>query len=190
MLLSGLALARDDDDYYRRGGYDQARQYGYQNGYRDGLKKGNHEGRERDPLDYQTPDWRKATHGYKNWMGSVDIYRRGYQEGYSAGFRNGYQEIAGPRYGFRDSYGREYYDAGNYGRNNSVRNIGYQFGYGDGSTVAREDIEKRKPYNPNPRGKYDDRDHGYRREFGNKDEYKAQYTAGYIAGYEAVMRRY
>jgi hypothetical protein len=194
LAMSGLGLAqrdRDDDDgyYNRHGNTNQARQYGYQNGFHDGVNKGRHEGRERDPLDYQTPDWRRATHGYKGWMGPVDWYQRGYQEGYSSGFRSGYQEVAGPRgsYDGRDrSYnngGRGGYDdGGGYGGN-----IAYRVGYEDGSSVAREDIHKRKSYNPNPRGRYDDEDHGYRREYGNKNQYKADYANGYRTGYEAVM---
>ena len=54
--------------------------------------------------------------------------------------------------------------------------MGYRIGYQDGMSQAREDAYRNKPFNPNPRGKYDDRDHGYRREFGNKSSYKAQYT--------------
>src|SRR5215467_2260125 len=57
LIMSGIALARDEDDYYRRGNPDQARNYGYQNGYNDGAKHGRHEGREHDPNDYRTPDW-------------------------------------------------------------------------------------------------------------------------------------
>jgi hypothetical protein len=192
LFVSGLALARDDDDYYRRGGTNQARQYGYERGFHDGQSKGRHEGRERDPYDYRSPDWRQASKGYKGWMGPVDWYRRGYQDGYASGFRSGYQEVAGPRDGYYGGYnrGRSYgesfrggYDQDAYGGGN----IAYRFGYEDGSSVAREDIYKRKSYNPNPRGRYDDADHGYRREYGNKNQYKADYANGYRAGYEAVM---
>jgi hypothetical protein len=63
----------------------------------------------------------------------------------------------------------------------------HRFGVEDGSTVAREDIEHRKPYNSKPRGRFGDRDHGYRREYGSKDRYKAEYTDGYRAGYDSVM---
>jgi hypothetical protein len=190
LLVSGFALARDDDDYYRRGGRDQARQYGYQKGFQDGVSKGRHEGRERDPNDYLTPDWRRATHGYKGWMGPVDWYQRGCQEGYSSGFRSGYQEVAGPRGSYFEGRGRPnnhdwrggYDDRGGYGGN-----IAYRVGYEDGSSMAREDIYKRKSYNPNPRGRFGHEDRGYHREYGNKNEYKADYANGYRTGYEAVM---
>ncbi len=191
LLVSGFALARDDDDYYRRGGTDQARQYGYEKGFHDGVGKGHHEGREHDPYDYRSPDWHQASHGYKGWMGPVDWYRRGYQEGYASGFRSGYQEVAGPRDGYSEGRSRTYSNdfRGGYDSNRGGHgdNIAYRFGYEDGSSVAREDIYKRKPYNPNPRGRYDDEDHGYRREYGNKNQYKADYANGYRTGYEAAM---
>ena len=50
---------------------------------------------------------------------------------------------------------------------------------------------RNKTFNPEPRGRYDDRDHGYRREYGDKNFYRQQYTEGYRAGYQAGYdRRY
>jgi hypothetical protein len=40
-------------------------------------------------------------------------------------------------------------------------NRAYQISFQDGVSVGRRDIRERKPYNPNPRGPYDDEDHGY-----------------------------
>lgn len=182
LVMSGVALAHDDDDYYRRGNTDQARQYGYQNGYDDGLRRGQHEGRENDPFDYQTPEWRQATRGYQEWMGPMNWYQRGYQEGYSTGFRAGYQEVA-----------QNWYDGDDRGQHYGWRardrdSVAYRMGYEDGSSVAREDAAQWKPYNPKPRGRYDDRDHGYRREYGSKDQYKMEYTYGYRDGYQSVRR--
>jgi hypothetical protein len=184
LIMSGFALARDDDDdYYRQGNPAQARHYGYENGYRDGARHGRHEGREHDPNEYQTPDWNQATRGYKNWMGPVSWYQHGYQEGYSNGFRDAYRSAAG----WRDGHG--YRDEGwSYGAWGGGNDVAYHFGYEDGSIAARSDIERGKSYNSKPRGRYEDRDHGYRREYGSKNEYKAEYTDGYRAGYDAVMR--
>ena len=56
--------------------------------------------------------------------------------------------------------------------------------------MAREDIAKGKPYNPNTRGKYNDRDGGYQSAYGDKNAYKVQYANGYRAGYEATFGRY
>jgi hypothetical protein len=169
----------DRDDY--RGNIAQTQQYGYQSGYNDGLKKGRHEGRENDPYDYHTPDWRQATRGYQSWMGPVYAFQRGYQQGYAEGFRSGFtSERPGRRDGDgdRDDFRRDGY---------RYDNVGYSIGYQDGASVAREDAWHNKPFNPNPRGRYDDMDHGYRREYGDKGYYKSQYAAGYRVGYESVF---
>ena len=194
MALGTLVSAQDWDDYYRGGNGSQARQYGYNRGFQDGEKKGRHEGRENDPYDYHTPDWRQATKGYKDWMGPRRAYQNGYQQGYAEGFRSGFnQEARGWHrdrdrdYGYRGNgyYGGGYYNNG-YGYNNR---FGYDTGYQDGVTMAREDLYKNKPFNPNPRARFGDRDNGYRREFGDKDAYKAQYTDGYRSGYESTFNR-
>ena len=201
LLLSGFALAQDYDDgrYYRGSGdSSQARQYGYQNGYRDGVNRGREEGRERDRYDGRDVDWRHSTRGYKSWMGPVNIYQSAYRDGYHNGFREGYQSASRGRWGNGryDSYNRDegYYrnDSYNPGWNGGYgygNRDAYNIGFQDGSTVAREDLYKRKPYNPDPRGKYDHRDRGYRREYGDKNSYRATYSEGYRAGYERVMNR-
>jgi hypothetical protein len=189
LMLSGFALAQRGWDYDRDDGYGygygaQARQQGYQRGYNDGIEKGRHEGRENDPFDYHTPDWRQASRGYQDWMGPRDAYQRGYQEGYEQGFRSGFESIQG-RYRDRDdSYGGGYYGGRNY------QSPAFDIGYRDGASVAREDMERGKRFNSNPRGRYDDKDHGYRREYGDKHTYKEIYADGYRQGYEANYRGY
>jgi hypothetical protein len=194
LALSGMSLAqyRDgDDDGYYQGDIGQARQYGIQQGYRDGYEKGRHEGRENDPNDYQDPDWRQATRGYQQWMGPVEVFQNAYREGYRNGFQAGYRSL-------NRGWGDGDDDNGVYGHGGYIhgesdhgygRNMGYRIGYQDGINQAREDTSKNKPFNANPRGKYDDRDHGYRREYGDKSDYKAQYSDGYRAGYESAFRR-
>jgi hypothetical protein len=198
LTLSGFALAqrdRDDDDdhnYYRQGSPAQAHQYGYENGYRDGLRKGEHESRENDPGDFRGEEWRSASNGYQPWMGPFGTFRDGYRDGYQAGFRAGFQN---GRWRDRDRdddgdgrynvYGPPWYGNGN---PRYAGNPGYRIGYRDGSSVAREDMAKGKPYNPNPRGPYDDEDHGYRSEYGSKSAYKSQYANGYRSGYQASFR--
>jgi hypothetical protein len=186
--LGTFTLAQDADDYYR-GSAAQARQYGYDNGYKDGEHRGHHEGKENDPFDYHTPDWRQATHGYKSWMGPVSGFQNGYQQGYADGFRAGFLSER-PQWRSDGDRDRDdgYRGSGFYG---SSKRIGYDVGYQDGVSVAREDLYKNKAFDPNPRGRYDDRDHGYRREYGDKNAYKAEYTDGYRAGYQATFgRRY
>jgi len=179
--LSGLATAQwdADDGYYRQGDGSTARQYGYQNGYQDGIKHGRHEGRENDPEDFRIPDDGRASRGYRDWMGPIWIYQNAYRDGYRAGFRAGYNNES-RSYGYgNDSpvfYGGSY---GNYGGSWSG-NRSYEIGFRDGASVAREDIREDKPYNPNPRGRYEDRAHDYR----------GQYASGYRAGYESTRGHY
>ncbi len=89
------------------------------------------------------------------------------------------------RYGARD-------DNRYYARDNSFRrslDMARDFGFRDGAEVAREDMWKNKPFNPNPRGRYDDADRGYRSQFGDKHEYREQYSATYRDGYNSVFHR-
>jgi hypothetical protein len=87
------------------------------------------------------------------------------------------------RYYDRDDY--RYYDNDSY--RDGMR-VAQQFGWRDGSEVAREDMWRGKPFNPNPRGRYDDADHGYRHEFGSKREYRERYSEAYSEGYERTFR--
>jgi hypothetical protein len=185
LLFGMVAVAQDYDRDDYRGNVAQTQQYGYQNGYRDGMDRGRHEGRENDPFDYRTPDWRQATRGYQPWMGPVSVFQQGYQQGYASGFRAGFVSMRpGWRDGDRDDYRPESYSGDRYNGN-----VGYNFGYQDGAQTARDDLYHNKPFNPNPRGRFDDMDHGYRREYGDKGYYKSQYATGYRSGYESVFNR-
>jgi hypothetical protein len=64
-----------------------------------------------------------------------------------------------------------------------------EFGFRDGTSVARQDLWSRKPFNPNPRGRFDDADHGYRREFGSRHEYREHYIEAYREAYQRAFRR-
>jgi hypothetical protein len=187
--MGGLARAwDDDDDYYRHGNGSETRQYGYQNGYRDGIKQGRHEGKENDPGDFRVPDDGQASRGYRDWMGPIWVYQNAYRDGYRAGFRAGYNNES-RTWGDGDADDFPVVYGGNYGGLWSG-NRGYRIGFRDGASVAREDMREGKPYNPNPRGRYDDEDHGYSSMYGSKSAYKAQYASGYRAGYDSTRGRY
>jgi len=52
-------------------------------------------------------------------------------------------------------------------------------------------LYKGKPFNPNPRARFEGREHEYHREYGNQNAYQGEYTDGYRAGYRATFdRRY
>ncbi|HKW18696.1 MAG TPA: hypothetical protein VJO35_14410 [Terriglobales bacterium] len=88
------------------------------------------------------------------------------------------------RYYDRDDYGYHQRDDFRDGIR-SARN----FGFHDGSQVAREDMWRGKPFNPNPRGPYESADNGYRREFGSIHQYRDQYAQAYRQAYESAFRR-
>lgn len=90
----------------------------------------------------------------------------------------------------RDDYGYRRFDRDDYGYNRAAFRIAQDFGYEDGSLIARQDIAKAKPYNPNPRGGFKHEDHGYRREYGDKYAYREAYGHAYRQGYERTFRRY
>jgi hypothetical protein len=99
---------------------------------------------------------------------------------------NRYSDRDDNRYYDRDGDGNRYgngYDSFRQGSR-----VARGFGFRDGSQVAREDMWKNKPYNPNPRGRYDDADHGYRREFGDKHEYRERYSEAYRNAYASAFR--
>jgi len=150
LALSGFSQAqrdRDDDDdqgYYRQGYGDQAQQYGYQNGYNDGVQKGRHEGRERDPYDYQTPDWRQARRGYQRWMGSAELYHRAYQQGYRNGFESGYEQVA--QNGYNGYRGNAWQSDG---RRTSYDGDGIAYRFGQRSLTIFVD-KAQEPAKPSP----------------------------------------
>jgi hypothetical protein len=87
-------------------------------------------------------------------------------------------------------YGYRHYDRDDYGYNRTAFRVARDFGYEDGSWVARRDIAEAKPYNPFPRGGFKHEDHGYRREYSDKYAYREAYARAYREGYERAFRRY
>jgi len=79
---------------------------------------------------------------------------------------------------------------GDYAYDRARFDVARDFGYEDGSRVAREDIAKAKTYNPYPRGKYAHEDRGYRREYGNKYAYQEAYARAYQEGYQRIFHHW
>jgi hypothetical protein len=97
--------------------------------------------------------------------------------------RDGYYDRDDYRY--NNGYGQDGYHYDNFRRG---MHVAREFGYRDGAQVAREDMWRRKPFNPRPRGRYDDADHGYRSEFGNRHEYREHYSEAYREAYMRTFR--
>jgi hypothetical protein len=109
-----------------------------------------------------------------------------------------YDDRPPDNYGYQNrSYDVEDYRYDDDGRNRNYRaaNLPYglrearMFGFRDGESVARQDLWSRKPFDPNPRGRFDDADNGYRPEFGSKPEYREQYIAAYRQAYRRSYLR-
>jgi hypothetical protein len=184
LAFGSLAWAHDDDDDYNR---RDARQYGYQNGYRDGVRHGRYDRSANVGYNLRSDQWEDASDGYQRGMGSFGRYRKGYRQGYENGYRAGYSSDWGRRNDYdRDDGYYNRFDRDAYG-GEGRGNIAYNTGWNDGSAVAQSDVAQGKRYNSKPRGDYDDADHGYRREYGDKHAYKAEYTAGYRAGYDSAF---
>ena len=89
-------------------------------------------------------------------------------------------------YRYYDRDGDRYYDRDGF---RYGMHAAREFGFRDGASVAREDMWRGKPFNPNPRGRYDDADHGYRSEFGSRHEYREHYSEAYREGYQSRFRQ-
>jgi len=89
-------------------------------------------------------------------------------------------------YQYQNRYGRDDY------RDNFRRglHVAREVGFRDGAQVAREDMSRGKRFNPSPRGRYDDADHGYNRAFGDRHEYREHYSEAYRQGYMRTYRGY
>ncbi len=202
LSLSVAAVAR------QRYGQMSSRQYGYQYGYQDGMQFGRQCQAQGLRYDFHTEDYRYADRGYQPSMGEHDDFQGGYRNGYRAGYDDGYYGRE-PRYdnngygrndGDDDRYGNRNYasDNQNYGYDNrGYDNRGYgrqsvaaDFGYRDGVEQGQKDRSKGKEFRPRKNDRFEDADHGYHKEFGNKNFYKEQYRRAFVRGYEDGYNRY
>jgi len=185
LTLSGLALAHDDNDYRD----NSARQNGYQHGYSDGFRHGRDDREDHRSYNFHGEDWEHANHGYAEWMGSYGQFKKSYRDGYRQGYDAGFYAGGASR---GNGFGGERVfdnDHPNHRDEFPGLRVARDSGYADGCAVARQDMAKGKPYNPNPRGKHHDADHGCRREYGDKRDYREVYARAYREGYESVFFR-
>jgi len=193
VFLGTTALAQDRVVIY--GGSTDAREHGYQHGYRDGLRQGRADLTSNSSPNYGSEDYRRADLGYEEYMGARPDFQRGYRDGYKDGYEEGYknQPIRAQVYSLRDDYDpdrapRNDQDA-RYYANWSYSDVAFDTGYRDGLTAGRKDFSDRKDFRPEKHDAYEDGDHGYRKNYGSKDQYKEQYRKGYLRGYEDAFNR-
>ena len=181
LMFSGLALARDHDDYKndhwdKHGDHDRHHDRDHDHDkWRDrdhdrdrGRWEGDHHWWERD---------RDRNHGYYEGGQIYNRVPRGYPGGY------GY-----PSGGYGYPSGGNGYPGSVYGRSGGGGNSGYNFGFQDGRYMAERDRSQNKPFNPNPRNEFGNRTHGYNGSFGDKNYYRSQYSSGYAEGYQSSYR--
>jgi hypothetical protein len=168
----------------------------YRQGWEQGQRAGLEDARRGEPFRYtDESDYRRADAvlrqgGYDNRY--RDEYRRGYEEGYRTGFSAAYgsRGARGPVYDSRlpGRGGPPVWSSGR-GTERSGRATGrydpaYQTGATDGYEAGLKDAQSRRRFDPISEGRYRDGDRGYKREYGDKDLYKARYRDGFRVGYE------
>lgn len=190
--LSGLGFAHEHEHAKENRGLHTPLQYGYHNGYLDGFQHGREDRQAGVGYSFVSRDYDNAMGGYEPYMGSSHEYREGYRKGYRAGYNDGFhgrnarfvvpsddggygREAQYP--GDRDYYGPEVPG----GRH---RSVAFRVGYQDGLIDGGKDWRKHKDFRPSKHDRYEDADHGYRHDYGNKKEYKREYREGYLAGYQ------
>jgi len=146
----------------------------YERGYREGLQRGAEDARRNRGFDLGR---------YPNY-GGRDDFRRGFAEGYAAGFGRFSRQ---PRvYGNqRDTVRRGptgYGAYGSYGEPAAAR------GFSDGYEEGMKDGRDRDRYDPVGSRGYRDGDNGYFKNYGSRDAYKNNYRAGFRQGYEEGYR--
>jgi hypothetical protein len=186
----------------------QVDQRNFDEGYRMGIREGERDARGNWPRDYRRHDaYRRGSSnngwgwgGWNNGPRSDDAFRRGFAEGYLAGydqFRGGYGG-----YG-RSGYPGSGYPGGSYGRPGYPDygggygypgNGGYgyspaaQRGFDDGYRDGRDDARDRDRYEPTRKRNYREGDDGYSSRYGSREQYKAEYRQAFQQGYDRGYR--
>lgn len=163
-------------------------QVAYDNGYRSGFTRGQDDARRGDRFDYQRhSEYRRADLGYGNSRMNRNQYRDGFRQGFAIGYREGYERGRyGRGYPASPSYGG-YYPGGRggaYGLNSPA----WQNGFSDGYKEGEKDGRRNARFDPLGESRYRKGDHGYRREYGSREQYKNIYRDAFRAGYEQGYR--
>ncbi|MGE0592888.1 MAG: hypothetical protein AB7G23_08200 [Vicinamibacterales bacterium] len=160
----------------------QAYAAGYQAGLREGLQRGRRAIGDRNWSNARRPDIRIDAR-YRNGR-DRDDFRRGFGEGYDAGFAR-----------VRAAWGRPGFQVGivvgNGPRAAGRRAIGepaFARGFADGYERGLDDGDDGDRYDPVRHRDYRQANDGYFREYGPQDAYRANYRAGFSEGYESGYR--
>lgn len=200
--VPALAATQPDIVQVQWGQSRSAYQRSYDDGYRAGLREGERDARSgRRPDFRQHDEYRRGSAGW-GWgntnQASSDVFRRGFAEGYSAG----YDRLRGsgrPGYpGYPDSRGSYGYPGGGYaypggGYGSPQRGYGSyspaaQRGFDDGYEDGRDDGRDNDRYEPTRKKNYREGDDGYNSRYGSREQYKAEYRRAFQQGYDRGYR--
>jgi hypothetical protein len=174
-------------------------QVAYDDGYRAGFTRGEDDARRGQQFNYQRHrEYQRANAGYSgstNRAQHADTFRQGFAVGYREGYeRSGrygrypdsrYPNSRYPTYpGNYPNQGGYYPGRGGYGYNSPAFTNGFNDGYKEGEKDGR----KNDRFDPIGENRYRKGDHGYRREYGSKEQYKNAYRDAFRAGYEQGFR--
>ena len=162
----------------------------YSQGYQSGIRQGERDARSRRARDYRRHnDYRRAGGWNNSRSGEADAFRRGFAQGYIAGFdranRGGwgvpaYPSHPGPGYPSRGYPGPGFPGGGGYGYYSPAMDRGLEDGYRDGVNAAR----RNQRYDPVRERRYRSGDAGYNSRFGSREQYRAEYRNAYRQGYD------
>jgi hypothetical protein len=172
-----LNQQRDYRDFERRA---------YDNGFRSGVERGERDARERRDFRVErSRSYRDGDEGFRGY-GDRDIYRRFFQDGFRAGYGDGYNRVA------RFDRGRFVTPVVPYPGNRAYASVAARSGYRDGFEAGRDDGREGEAYDPRRAKRYREADRDYTGRSGTRDDYKRDYRAafedGYAQGYRDARR--
>jgi hypothetical protein len=179
---------RNDDRAGQYGGSLDARQHGYEHAYRDGADRGRLDRDRKAGYNFKNNDYQNSARGYEVFFGNKGEYIKGAQQGYKAGYDDGYNGRPG-QYG--QLYGRP--TDGNQGpapndvyadRSWGSSDMGFDVGYRDGITAGQQDQGRNARSNYRDSGAYQSADLGYRTGYGDMDAYRQHFRDGFERGYQ------
>ncbi len=162
----------------------------YQNGFDEGLRHGERDARDRRSAAFDRDrEYRNADGGYRRGYGDREIYRRAFRDGYQAGYRQGFDRVAGPYAPVHVGPPVPMPPSQNPPRG-AYNSVAAQNGFRDGLEAGRDDAQDRKAADPFRTKRYRSGDHDYNSRYGPKEEYKREYRTAFQQGYEQGYREY
>jgi len=206
MAIAAPASAQWGRADERYGYSTEANRVPYDRGFKEGVKEGEKDGKSRDPFRYQDEkDFQRADVGYNRKYGTLnryqDIFRQGFVDGYTQGYRRYSPAYGNGRYGNngRDRYGYPQQGNGGYGYPQQGGGYGYpqgrddryltpfDIGARDGYEKGREDGRDNR-HDPRRHKWYRDGDRDYNDRHGSRDRFRDEYRRGFLVGYERGYR--